>query len=127
MIADQKTILIIDDEALVRQLYSQKLELSGFAVLQADGGASGLSIALSEKPDLIVLDMLMPDMSGYDVLKKLRADAWGATVPVIVLSNDKLEKDENLNILEATGPAYFLQKTATTPADLAVKVMGVLG
>jgi len=127
MTAEQKSILIIDDEALVRELYSIKLKNAGFKVLEAEGGEKGLSTALSEKPDLIVLDMIMPGMNGYKVLKQLRADAWGANVPVIVLSNDKLEKDDNLNIVDTTAPAYFLQKTGTTPADLAAKITSVLG
>jgi two-component system, OmpR family, response regulator len=123
----QKTVLIIDDEALVRELYSVKLKRDGFSVREADGGAAGLADAFAHKPDLIVLDLLMPDPNGFEVLKKLRADAqWGARVPVVVLTNDKLEKDEELQMIEAMTPAYILMKISATPEDLAAVVRGVL-
>lgn len=125
--AGQKSILIVDDDALVRQLYAVKLQKAGFAVREAGDGDSGLAEAFSSKPDLIVLDILMPRMNGYEVLKKLRASGeWGAQVPVIVLTNDELDKNEEFDAVETATPAYFLMKTNTTPSDVIAKIEDLL-
>lgn len=84
-----KKILIIEDESSLRNILKGSLEQVGFVVLTAEDGVKGLEIALAKKPDLVLLDVLMPKMNGLKTLKNLREDAsWGKTVPVILLSND---------------------------------------
>ncbi|HSW89104.1 MAG TPA: response regulator [Candidatus Saccharimonadales bacterium] len=93
---DQKTILIIEDEETLRHAVITKLEHEKFIVLHASDGLSGLDLALKEHPDIILLDIIMPVMDGLTVLKKLSEDAWGKTVPVILLTNlsDELKVTE---------------------------------
>ena len=81
------TILIVEDEVLLLNALRDKLTREGFAVLEAKNGKQGLEIALSEHPDFILLDIVMPVMDGMTMLKKLRGDAWGKEAKVILLTN----------------------------------------
>lgn len=88
MIADMKKhILVVEDEADIREAIAESLTEAGFKVTTAENGAIGLELALKEKPDLILLDIVMPEMTGHEVLKKLRDDPWGQTVRVIMLTS----------------------------------------
>jgi len=80
-------ILIIEDEPSLLAALVKKFSQVGFKVFQAKDGQEGLSVALSSKPDIILLDIDMPKMDGITMLKKLRAESWGKDVPVIVLTN----------------------------------------
>ena len=82
-----KKVLIVEDEAAIRKVMSNTLAEAGFTILEAKDGQAGLKIALEEKPDVILLDLLMPNMGGHDMLAALRQDTWGETVKVVVLSN----------------------------------------
>lgn len=82
-----KKIMIIEDEEDISLPLRDSLANAGFEVEQAKNGEDGLARALSSHPDLILLDLLMPKMDGLTMLNKLREDAWGKSVPVIVLSN----------------------------------------
>jgi CheY-like chemotaxis protein len=77
-------VLIIDDEALVRAQLRRSLELRGFTVLEAADGAAGLAAVVETRPDLVILDLTMPELDGAEVLSRLRAS--GSKVPVIVSS-----------------------------------------
>ena len=84
---EKKRILIVEDEPTLVEVLKDKLELSKYEVLKAGDGAVGLKKALAEKPDLILLDLVMPNMDGMTMLEKLREDSWGKKVPVIILTN----------------------------------------
>ena len=79
-------ILIIEDEGTVRTMLTAKLEEAGYLVFQADDGDSGYQIAKSVRPDLIISDILMPQMDGNQLMKKLRESAFGKDIPFIILS-----------------------------------------
>ena len=81
-----KTILVVDDEKDIREALQDKFKSEGFSVLMADDGDVAIQIALEKHPDIIILDVIMPNMSGWDVLEALRKDAWGIDVPVIMLT-----------------------------------------
>lgn len=81
-----KRVLLIEDEADIRDAMAETLEDAGYTVLTAGNGKEGLAIALAEHPDLILLDLMMPVMDGKTMLQKLRADAWGRSAKVMVLS-----------------------------------------
>ena len=81
-----KKVLIIDDDSDVRDIMSEHLKRQGFSVLLADGGQAGIDIAKTEKPDAITLDILMPGMDGWSVLKQLKSDDELSNVPVIIAS-----------------------------------------
>lgn len=82
----QKKILIIEDEADLRELFKTQLG-DKFVFLEAKDGEEGLKTALAEKPDLILLDLMMPKMDGMTMLRKLRQDSWGKDVKVLILTN----------------------------------------
>ena len=84
----KKKILIVEDDESLRNVIKDKVNCEGFSALIAKDGEEGLRLGIKEKPDLILLDVIMPKMDGVKMLKKLRKDIWGKTVPVILLSND---------------------------------------
>lgn len=83
----KQSILIVEDEVSLRNALRDKFLREGFHVLEARDGEEGLEVALREHPDLILLDIVMPKMDGMTMLGKIRADAWGKNVKVIVLTN----------------------------------------
>ena len=87
-IDQKKKILIVDDDGSLRSVLKDKISHEGFTALTANDGEEGLKVGIKEKPDLILLDVIMPKVNGIKMLKKLREDAWGKTVPVLLLSND---------------------------------------
>ena len=83
----QHTILIIEDEKSLRGAIVDFLKLKGFSSLEARNGREGVELALRNHPDLILLDLIMPEMDGMTALKKIRDDEWGKKVPIIILTN----------------------------------------
>lgn len=86
MINSEHSVLIIDDDPTVRDLMKRQLERDGFAVIIAEDGASGIEMAIKSKPDAIVLDILMPGMDGWSVLRSLKANEETSSIPVIMAS-----------------------------------------
>jgi DNA-binding response OmpR family regulator len=114
------TILIVEDEEALRSPLAESFLADGFNVLTAETGEIGLKTALQEHPDLIILDIILPAMSGLDVLKTLREDTWGKTAHVMMLTNvndtDKIAEAMNDNAFE------YLIKTDIKLQDLVKKV-----
>jgi CheY-like chemotaxis protein len=96
------TILIIDDDPSVRKVAQFRLEREGYRVLVAPNGADGLQLAKAERPGAILLDILMPGMDGREVLRRLKADADTAAIPVILLT--VVEAHDELS--EPIGPGW---------------------
>lgn len=119
-----KKIAIIEDEVAIRQMYAFKLKHSGFAVCEADDGIHGLELVEKEKPDLILLDLLMPRMGGIDMLRELRNSDWGEKIPVIVLTN--ISKDEAPRTLWHLSISDFIIKANSTPQKIVEHVEQVL-
>lgn len=80
-------ILIVEDEKPIRRAASETFKDANFEIFEAGDGEEGLKIALSEKPDMILLDLMMPKMDGMAFLKELRKDNWGKGVEIILLTN----------------------------------------
>ena len=99
---------------------SAKLKKNKFKVLAAGDGKAGLDIALAEKPDLILLDLLMPVMDGIAMLKRLRADSWGSDVPVMVMTNFS-EVDKTAEAMEY-GVRDYLVKSDWKLEDIVRKI-----
>lgn len=91
-----KTILIIEDERSVLENVAEILDMEGFKTLQAMNGGEGLSVAKSHKPDLIVCDVMMPMMDGFDTLQRIRADSEISNIPFIFLTAKVAESDQRL-------------------------------
>lgn len=86
-IENKKIVLITEDQVPLRNILREKLTSEGFLTIEASDGEEGLNLALKEHPDLIILDLILPKMSGIEMLKKLREDEWGKTVKVLILTN----------------------------------------
>jgi len=108
------SILIAEDEPLLRQLIGLELEENGFEVLQASDGAQALAILEKSQPDLILLDLLMPRVDGYDVLRALRKQQ--RTIPVLVLSN--LDSPSDQKLCKDLGAKGFFVKSNFESGDL---------
>lgn len=81
-----KTILVVEDEIDIAEAIAESLRDEGFTVLMAENGSQGLALAVSQQPDLILLDLKMPIMDGHQLLSELRKDSWGRSARVIVLT-----------------------------------------
>lgn len=113
-------ILIVEDESILRDLMMAELEKQGYTVYTASNGAEGWRLALEVNPDLILLDLLMPVMSGYDFLKHLRAEEQFKDTPCVVLSNSGQADD--LNRAYECGANDVLIKAEFNPEHLVLKV-----
>jgi CheY-like chemotaxis protein len=114
------TVLLVDDAEDVRRMYQDFLEDAGMRVVTAADGASALEAIGYESPDVIVLDLSMPRMSGWDVIKHLKQEPWTRRVPIVVLSGLD-ERDAAL----AAGANSYLPKP-TLPSELLTEVRQVL-
>ncbi len=116
-------ILVVDDEPHIVKLVSFSLERNGHEVYQAADGVTGVRIAAEELPDLILMDVMMPVMNGYDALDKLKADPATRDIPVVMLSakSQHYEQQEGLR----RGALQYICKPFT-PRDLAETVNAIL-
>jgi DNA-binding response OmpR family regulator len=124
-IKNKKILLIeiVEDEVSQRKALVDKFNREGFRVLQARDGEEGLRIALTEKPDIILLDILMPEIDGMTMLKKLRHEnTWGKNVPVILLTNISPDSEKINKGITEDEPAYYLMKANCTIDDVVDKV-----
>jgi DNA-binding response OmpR family regulator len=117
------TVLVADDDADVRDVVVFKLEQAGYRVIIAEDGATALARARETKPDLAVLDVMMPRMTGLDVCRELRAGADTASIPIILLTARAQESDIEHGF--AWGADDYLTKPFS-PRELASRVRAVL-
>ncbi len=101
-------VLIVEDEISLRNALKTKLAKEGFDVLEAANGKEGYDLAISKKPDLILLDIIMPIMDGVSMLKILRKNKWGKTAKVIILSN-LTDPFKETDIKEADVSSYLIK------------------
>jgi len=115
-----KKILVIEDDKFLRELISQKILKEGYDVAEAVDGEKGVESAKAEKPDLILLDLILPGIDGFEVLARIKSDPEIAGIPVIILSNlgqkDDIEKGMKM------GAADYLIKAHFTPGEIIEKV-----
>lgn len=114
------TILIIEDDPLLVNMYKTKLTMEGFNVLTAEDGQQGLRLAVQQKIDFILLDIMMPKMSGIELLTSLRQSIRGKSIPVIVMSN--LIDEDKVKQATALGVKEFLVKSNVTPSQVVEKI-----
>ena len=117
-------IAIIEDDQVISQMYRMKFEADGFTVQVAYDGQSGVELARTMTPDIILLDMQMPGMNGAEALAKIRSQTWGKTIPVIVLTN--LGEEEAPKNLHALGIDSYIVKADLTPKQVVDRVKKVL-
>ncbi|HRN70214.1 MAG TPA: response regulator [Candidatus Woesebacteria bacterium] len=119
-------VMIIEDNLSELSLYQQKLEEAGFTVFTEFDGQKGLEQVLKEKPHVLLLDMGLPHMSGLDVMKEIRKNMWGMTVPIIVLTEHDC-KEEMLNEILQYKPSFYVVKSKTSADEVVEKVKKILG
>jgi CheY-like chemotaxis protein len=118
-------ILLVEDDHNLQYMYKLKLEREGFGVKTANNGSEGLRAAESFMPDLILLDLFMPVMSGTDMLIKLRQHDWGSDIRCIVLTN--ISKNEAPQSLRFLNVDRYIVKAHQTPAQIVEVINEVLG
>ena len=118
------TVLVVEDTQLLRSMYVDRLTQDGYRVLGAADGLEALGVMSSETPDLILLDLIMPKMSGIEVLERLQNDTRLRAIPVLVLSN--LGQDEDIGRCLELGAVDYLIKNDSRPADISAKIKSIL-
>lgn len=125
MPTDKTKIAIIEDDIAIVQMYRMKFESDGFEVAYAADGEQGLEVIKEFQPDIILLDLMMPIMSGAEMLEKLRQEEWGKDMKVIILTNmGEAEAPKNIEDLQVE---KFIVKADLTPKQVAEQVKQVMG
>jgi len=124
MAEEQKTILVIEDDKFLRELISQKLTKEGFKLLEAMDGEEGVKKIQQEKPDLILLDLILPGLDGFEVLTQAKQDPALSEIPVIILSN--LGQKEDIERGLKMGAVDYLIKAHFTPGEIIEKIKQAL-
>jgi len=120
-----KVVLVIEDDIYMRDVLVAKLTKEGFTVFEAIDGSVGLDMTAQKKPDLVVLDIILPIMNGFDYLEAKAKVSAIANIPVIILSN--LGQREDVERGMKLGAKDYLVKAHFTPNDLMVKVRSCIG
>lgn len=122
---DKKSIVIlIDDDKWITDLYGEKLREEDFNIFTANNGKEGVKLINLYKPDLILLDIVMPGGDGFYVLKEIKKKEETKNIPVIVLTN--LSNEEDRKNAERLGADYYMVKINYTPDKVAEKIREVL-
>ena len=121
----KKKILLVEDDAALSGVYKSRLEMEGFEVHEVNNGEKALSVALEFKPDLILLDAMMPKISGFDVLDILRNTPETANIRVIMLTALSQPKDKER--AESLGADDYLVKSQVVIGDVVERVKYHLG
>ncbi len=119
-----KKILVVEDDKFLRELIAQKIMKEGYDVIEAVDGEKGAESIKKEKPDLVLLDLILPGVDGFEVLAKMKSDPATNQIPVIILSNLG-QKDDIEKGLEM-GANDYLIKAHFTPAEIMEKIRSVL-
>jgi len=118
-------VLIIEDETMLADMYATKFSMEEFEVDKAPNGAEGLEKARAFKPDIILLDIIMPKIDGFGVLKRLRADAAFKDTLIVLLTN--LGQEDDVKKGKQLGANDYFIKANHTPADVVEKVRQLSG
>jgi DNA-binding response OmpR family regulator len=119
-----KTILFIEDEPNLQKTVGQILEQEGYEIKSALDGEIGLQLTRKEKPDLILLDLILPKLDGFKVLEELKKDETTKNIPVIVLTN--LESEVDVERAMELGATTYLVKANYELEELVVKIKDIL-
>ena len=118
-------VAIIEDDQAISQMYRIKFETEGYEVETAANGKLGLELAEEMKPDIMLVDLMMPEMNGDEMLEKMRATDWGKDIKVIILTN--VGAQEAPPKLKELGVEGFIMKAEMTPRQVAEIVKKTLG
>jgi DNA-binding response OmpR family regulator len=121
---EPKTVLIADDDADIRELVTYRMTRSGYAVLQASDGEEAFELATGRRPDLAILDVMMPRCDGFEVTRRLRAQEETAGIPIILLTARAQDADVARGF--GAGADDYIRKPFS-PQELAMRVQAILG
>jgi len=122
--SDQQKILIVEDDSFLLQMYSAKLALEGFKVIDAINGEKGVRVAKKELPDLILLDLMLPKLDGVEVLRELKKDKTTQNIPVIILTN--IGQKEQIDACFGLGANDYMIKAHFIPSEVIGKIKKIL-
>jgi DNA-binding response OmpR family regulator len=117
-------ILLIEDDKFLRELIIQKLGREGFEVAEAPEGEIGLTKMKEEKPDLVLLDLILPGIDGFEVLRQIKEDSETSNIPVVILSN--LGQKDDVGRGMKLGATDYLVKAHFTPGEILSKIKSIL-
>jgi len=122
--SETKKILVVEDDLVTQRMLSARLEITGYDVITASDGEEGLKKARDENPDIVILDLMLPKMTGYEVCRMLKFDDKYKKIPIIILSSLD-QQDEREKAVKAGADTYFIK-----PFDLdllLVKIKDFIG
>ena len=119
-----KTILLVEDDAMISSIYKAKFEADGYKALVAQDGASGLALAKKHKPDIIMLDVILPGLDGFSVLEEVKNDDTTKDIAVIMLTNLGTAEDKSKG--KKMGAMDYLIKASLTPAQISCRIKEIL-
>lgn len=117
-------VLVVDDDVTLREMYAERIKMEGYEIEIAENGDEGIKKAKSFKPDVILLDIMMPGTNGFGVLSALQKDDQTKAIPIIMLS--ALIQEENKVKSKESGARDYIVKSETTPANVIEKIKQAL-
>lgn len=121
----KRKILIVEDDVALYNMYSAELKLRGFEVVNVSDGSKALTEIKKERPDIILLDVMLPQKNGLEILQDLKADDEVKDIKVVMLTN--YGTDENINKAVELGAEDYIMKYNIVPSELSTKVLSILG
>ena len=125
MTDSQKTVLVVEDDTFLAQLLTNRLQRAGLTVTRAGDGEEALRILKNTKPDLILLDIILPKKPGFEVMEEIQKDPLLKRAPIVIISN--LGQDEDMARGRQLGAIEYYVKAQTSIEDLVSKVQQILG
>src|SRR6266567_4524843 len=121
--SNMNKILLIEDDKIILEMYRDKFTHDGFEVLTASEGQEGFDKMRTAKPDVVILDLIMPKVNGFEFLKLVKADPSLANIPILVLTNIFADAED---LVKNWGVEFFLLKSNYTPQNIVDKVKQIL-
>ena len=117
-------VLLVEDDAMIVEMYKTRMESEGWEVFTTDLGSEAIKIAQSKKPDIVLLDIILPEVDGFAIIKDLKSESSTKKIPVLMLTNLGQESDQNKG-KEIGVDGYFI-KSQHTPADVMIKIQSLI-
>lgn len=117
-------VLLVEDDAMILQMYKTRMADEGWEVFSTDRGSEAIKIAQTEKPHIILLDIILPEIDGFGILKALKEAATTKNIPVLMLTNLGQESDKTKG--QALGVADYFIKSQHTPGDVITKIESLI-
>jgi DNA-binding response OmpR family regulator len=121
---EKKKILLVEDDPMIVEMYKMRLEEEGFEVLITDRGSEALEWAMSRRPEVVLLDIILPEVDGFSILQNLKNSQETKDIPVLLLTNLGQESDQEKG--RQMGVTDYFVKSQHTPADIIQKINSII-